>query len=215
MPKSFLLKKILDGVKLWIDAKGRATGGSSELLPEGGAQGRIKGRPGPGTNLDAQAAQGNRAQGGSGALGEGQGKAVKVPASKRPRVRGSAPGETGVQMQDNDIPDDQPDDDAFLLTTEEDALAELLSKLSHGDFARLLNTGGAPPPRRPDWNTEPPRRLKGWGWMKGCEGSAEVFPEIKFRYHLLARVKHRKPFRTLQPSKPFRIFHRLFLDAGV
>jgi hypothetical protein len=43
-------------------------------------------------------------------------------------------------MQDDDIPDDQPrDDDAFLLTTEEDALAELLSKLRHGDFARVLN----------------------------------------------------------------------------
>src|ERR1022692_3754287 len=82
MPKSFLLKKILDGVKLWIDAKGRATGGSSELLPEGGAQGRIKGRPGPGTNLDAQAAQGNRAQGGSGALGEGEGEGEEEAAVK-------------------------------------------------------------------------------------------------------------------------------------
>jgi hypothetical protein len=31
------------------------------------------------------------------------------------------------------------EDEAFLLTSEEDALAQLLSELRHGDFARILN----------------------------------------------------------------------------
>ena len=45
-------------------------------------------------------------------------------------------------MPDNDdgIPDWLRDsDDCFMLTGEENALAELLGEMKHGDFARVLN----------------------------------------------------------------------------
>lgn len=44
-----------------------------------------------------------------------------------------------IQMADEPPEDQHSDDDVFFLTAEENALAEFLGELKHGDFARILN----------------------------------------------------------------------------